>query len=133
VKGHGSKFEQKKDAAIVALLTQRNHEEAARVTGIDLKTLKRWLRLPEFLVEYRRVRWEVAEQGYARAQQNTGVAASVLLKLMADCATPASSRIRAALGIFDISREGLDLDMETRVSALERAVAETKKTSSDRR
>jgi hypothetical protein len=34
--------------------------------------------------------------------------------------------------IFDISREGLDLDMETRVSALERAVAETKKTSSDR-
>jgi hypothetical protein len=28
-------------------------------------TLKRWLRLPEFLVEYRRVRWEVAEQGYA--------------------------------------------------------------------
>jgi hypothetical protein len=96
-------------------------------------TLKRWLRLPEFLVEYRRVRWEVAEQGYARAQQNTGVAASVLLKLMADCATPASSRIRAALGIFDISREGLDLDMETRVSALERAVAETKKTSPDRR
>ena len=133
MKGHGSKFEQKKDAAIVALLTQRNHEEAARVTGIDLKTLKRWLRLPEFLVEYRRVRWEVAEQGYARAQQNTGVAASVLLKLMADCATPASSRIRAALGIFDISREGLDLDMETRVSALERAVAETKKTSPDRR
>jgi hypothetical protein len=133
VKKHGSKFEQKKDAAIVALLTQRNHEEAARVTGIDLKTLKRWLRLPEFLVEYRRVRWEVAEQGYARAQQNTGVAASVLLKLMADCATPASSRIRAALGIFDISREGLDLDMETRVSALERAVAETKKTSPDRR
>jgi hypothetical protein len=133
VKGHGSKFEQKKDAAIVALLTQRNHEEAARVTGIDLKTLKRWLRLPEFLVEYRRVRWEVAEQGYARAQQNTGVAASVLLKLMADCATPASSRIRAALGIFDISREGLDLDMETRVSALELVVAETKKTSSDKR
>ena len=133
MKGHGSKFEQKKDAAIVALLTQRNHEEAARVTGIDLKTLKRWLRLPEFLEEYRRVRWEVAEQGYARAQQNTGVAASVLLKLMADCATPASSRIRAALGIFDISREGLDLDMETRVSALELVVAETKKTSSDKR
>jgi hypothetical protein len=133
VKGHGSKFEQKKDAAIVALLTQRNYEEAARVTGIDLKTLKRWLRLPEFLEEYRRVRWEVAEQGYARAQQNTGVAASVLLKLMVDTGTPASSRIRAALGIFDISREGLDLDMETRVAALELVVAETKKTSSDKR
>ena len=31
MKGHGSKFEQKKEEAIVALLTQRNIEEAALV------------------------------------------------------------------------------------------------------
>jgi hypothetical protein len=40
---------------------------------------------------------------------------------MADPATPASSRIRAALGIFGLSREARDLDIETRVSELERA------------
>ncbi|MGD0499651.1 MAG: hypothetical protein ABSC23_14585 [Bryobacteraceae bacterium] len=61
---------------------------------------------------------EVTEQAYARAQQNTGAAAAVLLKLTADPATPASGRIRAALGIFGLAREALDLDMETRVSAL---------------
>jgi hypothetical protein len=119
MKGHGSKFERKKEAAIAALLAERNQAEAARVAGIDLSTLKRWMRLPEFIEEYRRARWEVVEQAYARIQQNTPAAASVLLKLMVDPATPASGRIRAALGTFGLAREALDLDIETRLSALE--------------
>jgi hypothetical protein len=51
--------------------------------------------------------------------------------LMADAATPHSSRIRAALGVFGIAREGLNLDMETRVSALERAAQEAQNKRSD--
>src|ERR1700691_2521752 len=121
MKGHGNKFGRKKEAAIAALLAEKNHADAARVVGIDLSTLKRWLRLPEFIEEWRRARWEVVEQGYARVQQNTGVAGSVLLKLMVDPATPASGRIRAALGVFGLAREALDLDIDTRVSMLQRA------------
>jgi len=121
MRGHGSKFERKKEVAIAALLTQKNYEEAAHATGIDLKTLKRWLRLPEFIKEYRRARWEVVEQAYGRAQQNSSAAISVLLKLMVDPATPAPSRARAALGIVDIARQALDLDLESRVAELERA------------
>jgi hypothetical protein len=120
MKGHGSKFGRKKEAAIAALLAERNQAEAARVAGIDLSTLKRWLRLPEFLEEYRRARWEIVEQAYARVQQNTPAAASVLLKLMVDPATPASARIRAALGAFGLAREALGLDIQTRVAELER-------------
>jgi hypothetical protein len=78
------------------------------------------MRVPEFTEEWRRARWEVVEQAYARIQQNTPIAASLLLKLMADPATPASSRIRAALGAFGLAREALDLDIETRVTELER-------------
>ena len=104
------------------MLAGRNLAEAARVVGIDLSTLKRWLRRPEFIEEYRRARCEFVEQAYARVQQMTPVAASVLGKLMADPATPASGRIRAALGIFGLAREALDLDIETRVAELERAV-----------
>jgi hypothetical protein len=121
MKGHGSKFARKKEAVIAALLTERNHTEAARAAGIDLSTLKRWLRDPEFIQDYRRARWEVVEQGYARVQQNTPAAAQVLLKLMVDPSTPASGRIRAALGTFTLAREALDLDIETRVAALEQA------------
>ena len=116
MKGHGSKFGRKKEAAIAALLGEKNQADAARVAGIDLGTLKRWLRLPEFIEEYRRARWEVVEQGYARIQQHTPTAASVLLKLMADPATGATGRIRAALGVFGLAKEALDLDIEnTRV------------------
>jgi hypothetical protein len=39
--GHGSKFGHKKEAAIAALLTQRNIGEAAHVAGIGTNTLLR--------------------------------------------------------------------------------------------
>ena len=126
MKGHGSKFGRKKEAAIAALLAEKNQAEAARVVGIDLSTLKRWLRLPEFIQEYRRARWEGVEQAYARVQQNTPAAASVLLKLMVESTTPASRRIRAALGIFGLAREALDLDIETRVAELEKNIEASK-------
>jgi hypothetical protein len=126
MKGHGSKFARKKEAVIAALLTERNHTEAARAVGINLSTLKRYLRDPELIQDYRRARWEVVEQGYARVQQNTTAAASILLKMMVDPATPASGRIRAALGTFALAREALDLDIETRVAELERAAEQSK-------
>jgi hypothetical protein len=125
-KGHGNKFGRKKEAAIAALLVEKNHAEAARVASIDLSTLKRWMRLPEFIEEYRRARWGVVDQAYARVQQNTPTSASVLLKLMADPTTPSSSRIRAALGVFGLAHEALDLDIETRVAALEAAAVSGK-------
>ncbi len=46
--GHGAKFGRKKEEAIVALLTQRNVEEAARAVGISTRTLLRWLQVPDF-------------------------------------------------------------------------------------
>jgi hypothetical protein len=78
------KIRKKEGSGRCGTLTQKNHEEAARAIGVDLKTLKRWMRLPEFIEEWRRARWEVVEQAYARAQQNCGAGTSVLLKLMAD-------------------------------------------------
>ena len=39
--GHGAKFDRKKEDAIVALLTQRNLEEAAKAIGVTPNTLLR--------------------------------------------------------------------------------------------
>jgi len=55
--------------------------------------------------------WAKGEPRRRRLQQNTPAAASILLKLMVDPATPASGRIRAALGTFALAREALDLDI----------------------
>ena len=48
----GSTLGRKQEDAIAALLTQRNVEEAARAAGIGVRTLLRWLKLPEFQSAY---------------------------------------------------------------------------------
>ena len=48
MRGHGAKFSRKMEEAIAALLTHRNHEEAARAAGIGTATLLRWEKLAEF-------------------------------------------------------------------------------------
>ena len=131
MKGHGTKFGRKKEAAITALLTQRNIEEAARATGVSPNTLLKWLKLPAFQASYREARRDVFGQAVARLQQGTSAAATTLLKMMIDPATPASVRVRAAEAIFHHAARAIEIeDIEARVAELERA-AELSRSSRD--
>src|ERR1700694_766278 len=107
--GHGAKFGRKKDAAIAALLTHRNIEEAARTTGIGTQTLLRWLRIPEFESAYREARRDTFSQSIARLQQASSAAVSPLLKVMVDPNAPAASRIRAADCVLGHTAKGIEL------------------------
>jgi transposase-like protein len=125
--GHGAKFARKKEEAIVALLTQRNLEEAARSIGIDPKTLLRWMKEPEFDAAYREARRAAFGQSIARLQQGTSAAAATLLKVMIDPAAPASVRVRAADSIFNHAAKAIEIeDIEARVAALEQAANQLK-------
>jgi hypothetical protein len=118
--GHGSKFGRKKEQAIAALLSHRNVEESAKAAGISAATLKRWMQLPEFKAAYLEARREAVFQTNARIQQNSGAAAAVLFKLMADPATPASVRARTAQCILESANRSLELeDLEVRLARLE--------------
>jgi membrane-bound ClpP family serine protease len=122
--GHGSKFGRKKEAAIAALLSQRNHEEAARAADVSKRTLNRWLKLPEFQSAYLEARRAVMFQANARLQQASSAAVSALLKVMVDPSTPASARVRAADCILARGNLGLENeDLEVRLAALERSAA----------
>jgi hypothetical protein len=128
--GHGEKLGRKQEDAIAALLTQRNIEEAARAAGVGTRTLIRWLKLPGFGKEYRKVRREAVHQAVARMQQATGAAASVVLKLMTDPNVPAAVKLRAAECVFDRAIKGVELeDIEARVAELERAAEAAAKRS----
>jgi transposase-like protein len=125
--GHGSKFARKKEEAIVALLTQRNVEEAARSIGIDPKTLLRWMKDPEFDAAYRAARRLAFGQSVARLQQATSAAATTLLKVMVDPATPPAVKIRAADIVFNNAAKAIELeDIEARLAELERAAEQTR-------
>jgi hypothetical protein len=122
--GHWEKFGCKQKDAIVALLTQRNFEDAARTAGIGARTLLRWLKLPEFQNAYHQARREAFGQAVARLQQGTAAAATTLLKVMIDPGTPASVRVRAADSIFSHAAKAIEQeDIEARLSELERAAA----------
>ena len=121
--GHGQKLGTKKEAAIAALLTHRNVDEAAQAAGVGATTLWRWLRLPQFQAEYRKARRDAFSQSIARLQQGTSAAATTLLKTMIDPGTSASVKVRVAEAIFHHAAKAIEIeDIEARVSAMEQAL-----------
>jgi hypothetical protein len=122
--GHGSKFERKMEAAIVALLTQRNMEEAAQAVGVDVKTLMRWNKVPEFQAAYLEARRAAYSQAIARLQQASSAAAATLMRIMVDPAAPASSKVRAAECILDRALRGIEVeDLAYRIGVLEQSTS----------
>jgi hypothetical protein len=120
--GHGAKYARKYEEAIAALLTQRTVEDAARVAGVSLATLIRWMKIPEFDADYRAARRAAYGQSIARLQQGCSAAVSVLLKVMADPSSPPSVRVRAADSVLDHSAKAIEIeDIEARLAELERA------------
>jgi predicted negative regulator of RcsB-dependent stress response len=114
------------EEAVAALLTQRNHEEAARAVGLGTATLLRWQKLPEFQKAYREARRAAYSQSIARLQQGTSAAATTMLKTMIDPNTPASTRLRAAESIMNHATKGIENeDIEARLAALEAATTST--------
>jgi len=79
MKGHGAKLPRKQEAAISALLSSRNIEEAAKAIKVSSSTLRRWMQLSQFESAYLRARREVVAQAFARLQQNSGAAGGLLL------------------------------------------------------
>ena len=126
--GHGAKFGRKKEEAIVALLTHRSIEEAARAAGVGTTTLMRWLKLPEFQKAYREARWTAFGQSTARLHYLTSAAVSTLGKIMLDSKTPPATRVRAADSILDHTIKAIETeDIDARVAALEEAAELSKK------
>jgi len=120
--GHGAKFGRKKEDAIVALLTHRTIEEAARAVNVSTKTLLRWQKEPEFDAAYRAAKRAAFGQSIARLHQMTTAAVSTLGKVMLDPATPPATRVRAADSILNHTTKAIEVeDVEARVAALEEA------------
>ena len=125
--GLSKKLGRKKEAAILALLSQRNVEEAARTVGVGARTLYRWMNEPDFDAVYRAARRAAFSQSAARLQQMCTAAVSTLGKIMVDPNAPAASRVRAADSVLNHAAKAIEIeDIETRVAALEQAAASGK-------
>lgn len=128
MRGHGAKFGRKKEEAIIALLTQRNTEEAARAIGVGPATLLRWLQVPEFQTAFRAAKWAAYSQSVGRLHQMSTAAVSTLGKVMVDPSTPAAVKVRAADSILNHTVKAIETEnLEARLAELERAEASRNK------
>ena len=124
--GHGAKFGRKKEDAIVALLTNRTVEEAARVVGVSTKTLLRWMKEPEFDTAYRAAKRAAFAQSIARLHYLSSAAVTTLGKVMLEPGTPPATRVRAADRISDHTAKAIEIEgLEARLTELERAAEGT--------
>jgi len=127
MKGHGAKFGRKKEAAVAAMLTHRNIEEAAKSVGVAPNTLLKWIKDREFATTYRQARSAAVGQAIARLQQTTGAAVTTLQRLMVEAGTPAAVKARVTQAILEFAIRGVEIeDIEARLTELERAAEETK-------
>jgi hypothetical protein len=127
MKGHGSKFGRKKEAALAAVLLHGSVHDAARAAEIGVSTLLRWMQIPEFKAALQTARRAGVSQATARLQQNSAAAAATILKIMVDSSTPPSCRLRAADLVFQYALDGIEMeDLDVRVAELERAAGFTK-------
>ena len=118
----GGKLGSKQEEVIVALLSQRSVEDAARVANVTARTLYRWMKEPEFDAAYRKAKRAAFGQSIARMHHLSSAAVSTLGKIMLDSATPPATRVRAADSILDHTAKAIEIeDIEARVSELERA------------
>jgi hypothetical protein len=120
--GSSGKLVRKQEEAIVALLSQRNVEEAAKATNVAPRTLYRWMKDADFQRAYREAKRAAFSQSIARLHQMSSAAVSTLAKIMVDANAPASTRVRAADSILDHTAKAIEIeDIEARVAALEQA------------
>ena len=116
------KLTAKQEAAVIALLTARSVEEAARTTDVPARTLHRWLQEPLFQAACRKARRADSAQADTRLLQAKGPAVSTLLRIMVDAKAPAATRLRAADSVLNHVRQALEIeDVEARLAALEQA------------
>src|SRR5262245_36111305 len=105
----GGKLTRRQEEVIVGLLSQRNIEEAARVTKIGSRTIYRWLKDPDFDKAYREAKRAAFSQSIARMHQMSSAAVSTLGKIMVDANAPASTRVRAADSILNHTTKAIEI------------------------
>ena len=123
--GKSSKKRRQREQLLAALLQQPSLEKAAASIGMSRSTAYRIQRTPEFRDEYRNARHEIVAQSGARLQQAANAAAAVLLRVMTDDKTPASTRVRAAAHVLEQAAKFLDSEvLDKRIEVLEVALKE---------
>jgi hypothetical protein len=122
-RGHGDKYSRKREQAIAALLNCPSITSAAKSIGVSERTLRMWMKKPQFAADYRRARVAIVEHSFAQVQLLTGVVPTALKEVLKK-GTP-GERLRAISMIIGIAVKAVDTaDTQARLEAMERGFAD---------
>lgn len=103
-----------------ALLESQSIEEACKNANINRTTGYKYLKDPDFMLEYRKLRREAMQQVTARLQKVSEEAVNVLHEVMLNKENTPNARVQAAKNVLEISYRSLELDdIQERIERLE--------------
>lgn len=111
--------------ALQALFTEPTLEAAAKAAGISPRTLRDYMKDPEFQAAYNEAITAQLGETTGQARQGLSSALAVLREIMEDPAAENRDRISAASKSIDAALRLIDkLDQQVRLDELERLVKE---------
>lgn len=113
----GRKLERRQLAAIAALLTAPTIETAAREAGVSERTLRRWMKLPEFRDSLREAQRCAFDEAVGELHALAREAADTLRRNMT-CGH-AATETRAALGVYAQAFKSREFELLDRLERLE--------------
>jgi hypothetical protein len=119
-KGHGEKLSRLQGRAIVAILAAPTLTAAAKQIKVAPRTLKNWLRRPEFRAELKTAGQCVFQDSLTRLSGATMRAVTALNRAMRS-GNPAV-QVRAAVAILELSMKAREQsDLADRIDAIEKS------------
>lgn len=115
----------KQQNGLIALLSCKTLEDAAKKIDVAPSTIYRWLQDKDFKSEYQNAKTQCTKQTITRLQYISLEAVEVLRTIMNNTKTPASVRVSSAKTIIDTALKGAELeDLAVRVEKLEALLEE---------
>ena len=93
----------RKEAALIALLTQPTVKQAAEASGISQPSLFRFLQDKDFRAEYHKAKKALLDAALGDLQKATGRAVAVLSEIMEDTEATPGARVSAAKAVLSFS------------------------------
>lgn len=113
----------RQDQAVAALLNEPTIGRAAAASGVNERTLRRWLKNPVFRTAVSAARREAFGQAIALTVKYAPVGVASLVRVIQDQTVHPAARVTAAAVLLKFGRESIELDdLAERVEALERAM-----------
>lgn len=112
-----------KERALAALVSCPTQEAAAAKAGISSRTLRNYMKDPEFAAEYKRLNSQLVTAATLQIQRSLAPAINTLREIAEDRTANMTARIQAARGLLEYGIRLSELgDVYARIEALEAAM-----------